>query len=116
MIRVSKASNVDGNGKTLARTLCASLVHVPCTVARVSVPLTTRLSEETVAALEQLVASGRAPSKGAIVAEAVRMWLDRHDEDAIAASYRRAYADPDPGHEALLDALAEASAECLADQ
>jgi Arc/MetJ-type ribon-helix-helix transcriptional regulator len=81
-----------------------------------SVPLTTRLSEETIASLDKLVAAGRAPSKGAIVAEAVRLWLDRHDEDAIAASYRRAYADPDAEREALLDALADASAECLADR
>lgn len=81
-----------------------------------SIPLTTRLPEETVAALDQLVASGRAPTKGAIVAEAVQAWLDRHSEEAIAASYRRAYGEPDPGHDALIEALGAYSAGVILDE
>jgi Arc/MetJ-type ribon-helix-helix transcriptional regulator len=80
-----------------------------------SIPLTARLSEETVAALEDVVTAGRAPSKGAIVAEAVREWLERHHEDAIAASYRRAYATPDPDHDRLLEAIAATSAHDVID-
>lgn len=80
-----------------------------------SIPLTTRLSEDAVAALEELVAAGRAPSKGAIVAEAVRQWLERHHEDAIAASYRRAYATPDADRDRLLRAIAETSARDILD-
>ena len=80
-----------------------------------SVPLTARLDESTVAALDAAVAAGLAPNKGAIVAEAVRLWLAQHSEEAIVASYRRAYATPDPGHDELVAALgAFSAAACLA--
>ncbi|MDP9405572.1 MAG: ribbon-helix-helix protein, CopG family [Actinomycetota bacterium] len=73
-------------------------------------PITARLDDDTVAALDRAVAAGAAPTRAAVVAEAVREWLARHSEDAIAESYRRAYADPDPAHERLVGGLGAFSA------
>ena len=76
-------------------------------------PITARLDDETVAALDRAVAAGAAPTRAAVVAEAVREWLARHSEDAIADSYRRAYADPDPDHDDLVARLGTYSAGSL---
>lgn len=82
-----------------------------------SVPVTARLDEATVAALDRIVTSRSATSRGALVALAVREWLTRHDEAAIIDSYRRAYAEPDPDHDALVAAVGRFSAaSCLADE
>ena len=67
-----------------------------------SVPITTRLDEDTVAALDRAVRAGAAPTRAAVVAEAVADWLARHSEEAIVASYRRAYAEPDAYHDAVV--------------
>ena len=73
-------------------------------------PVTARLDDETVAALDRAVAAGAAPTRAAVVAAAVLEWLARHSEDAIAESYRRAYAEPDPAHDELVGGLGAFSA------
>jgi Arc/MetJ-type ribon-helix-helix transcriptional regulator len=81
----------------------------------VSVPVTTRLNEAVVDAIDQAVTAGLAPNRGSVVANAVDEWLARHGEAAIAASYARRYGQPDVQHDALLTALASFSvAACLA--
>lgn len=80
-----------------------------------SVPVTTRLAEDVVEALDAAVSAGAVPNRGAAVQEAVRQWLSSHGEAAIAASYRRRYQGPDPAHDDLLGRLGEYSLKaCLA--
>jgi len=80
-----------------------------------SVPVTTRLDPAVVDALDRAVAAGFGATRAAVIAEAVREWLQRHGEEEIAASYRRRYAATDPGHDALVSDLAAFSvAACLA--
>ncbi|MFH2073607.1 MAG: hypothetical protein ABIJ75_12235 [Actinomycetota bacterium] len=80
-----------------------------------SIPITARLDESVVAALDRAVDAGIAPTRGALVAGAVAEWLKRHGEEGIVESYRRRYADPDSAHDELLDKLAAFSvASCLA--
>jgi Arc/MetJ-type ribon-helix-helix transcriptional regulator len=81
-----------------------------------SVPVTARLDESVVEALDRAVEAGVAPSRGAAVARAVAEWLTRHGEDAIIESYRRRYAEPNQAHDDLIEKLAAFSlAACLAD-
>ena len=70
-----------------------------------STPITTRLDDETAALLDRIVQTGGAPSRSAIVGEAVREWLQRHSEAAVVESYRRAYTGPDPEEERLIAAM-----------
>lgn len=70
-----------------------------------SVPITTRLDEGTVAALDDAVRAGAGTTRAAVVADAVREWLARHSEDAIVESYHRAYAEGDAEADAEHDAL-----------
>jgi Arc/MetJ-type ribon-helix-helix transcriptional regulator len=70
-----------------------------------SVPITTRLDEDTVDSLDRAVRAGAGPSRAAVLAEAVHEWLARHSEQAIAASYRRAYDEADAEHEDLVARL-----------
>jgi Arc/MetJ-type ribon-helix-helix transcriptional regulator len=80
-----------------------------------SVPVTTRLDAATVAALDRAVAAGLAPNRGAIVSAAVRDWLAQHGEEAIVASYRRRYREPDSPSDHLIAKLSAFSvAACLA--
>jgi len=81
-----------------------------------SIPVTTRLHESVVLAVDSAVAAGLAPTRGSVISEAVREWLARHSEDAIELSYRNRYrVPPSPEDEALLDALFQFSATaCLA--
>jgi Arc/MetJ-type ribon-helix-helix transcriptional regulator len=80
-----------------------------------SIPVTTRLDPEMVQALDRAVEAGLATTRAAVVAAAVREWLDRHGEDEIAASYRRRYAEPDTGNDELVARLAAFSvAACIA--
>ena len=80
-----------------------------------SVPVTTRLDAATVAALDRAVAAGLAPNRGAIVSAAVRDWLAQHGEEAIVASYRRRYSEPDALSDDLIAKLSAFSvAACLA--
>ena len=80
-----------------------------------SVPVTARLDDAVVEALDRAVAAGLAPNRGSLIADAVREWLGRHGEEAIAASYQRRYGTPDPEHDALVAALSNFSvAACLA--
>ncbi|CAN5793168.1 hypothetical protein BH20ACT4_BH20ACT4_03930 [soil metagenome] len=80
-----------------------------------SIPVTSRLAETVVDALDRAVEAGLAANRASVVAAAVREWLDRHGEDAIAASYRRRYHEPDAEHDALMASLASFSvAACLA--
>lgn len=81
-----------------------------------SVPVTARLDESVVDALDRAVEAGIAPNRGAVVARAVAEWLGRHGEEAIVESYRRRYGEADPTHDELIDKLASFSvAACLAD-
>lgn len=82
----------------------------------VSVPVTSRLDEAVVRALDQAVAAGAAETRAGLIATAVAEWLDRHGEEAIVASYRKRYAKPDPDHDALVDALAGYSARVILDE
>ena len=80
-----------------------------------SIPVTTRLDDATVAALDRAVAAGLAPNRGAVISAAVRSWLSGHSEDAIVDSYRRRYADPAPEADELVRKLSAFSvAACLA--
>jgi Arc/MetJ-type ribon-helix-helix transcriptional regulator len=79
-----------------------------------SVPITTRLEEGTVEALDRAVRAGAAPTRAAVVARAVEDWLTRHSEEAIAESYRTAYANPDPDHDELVAHLGAYSANVAA--
>lgn len=80
-----------------------------------SIPVTARLDEATVDALDRAVAAGLAPNRGAVVSEAVRAWLALHSHEAIDASYRRRYSEPDHAHDELVAALGAFSASaCLA--
>jgi Arc/MetJ-type ribon-helix-helix transcriptional regulator len=81
-----------------------------------SVPVTARLDESVVEALDRAVEAGLAPTRGAVIARAVGDWLNQYGEQAIAESYRRRYAEPDAEHGALIADLAAFSiAACLAD-
>lgn len=80
-----------------------------------SVPVTARLDNSVVAALDQAVAAGLAATRAAVVARAVDEWLGRHGEEAIAESYRHRYATPDGAHDELIAQLSRFSAAaCLA--
>ncbi len=82
-----------------------------------SVPVTTRLDQSTVEAVDRAVASGCAATRGALVSKAVRTWLADHSEEAILASYRQRYSNPETEHDALIADLAAFSAgACLPDQ
>lgn len=94
-------------------------VYESCTplvsIGAVSVPVSARLDEAVVEAVDRAVGAGLAPNRGSLVANAVREWLNRHGEDAIAASYQRRYGQPDHEHDALVSALSSFSvAACLA--
>lgn len=78
-------------------------------------PVTSRLDEDVVRALDHAVAAGVADSRSGAIAAAVGEWLARHGEEAIVASYRKRYATPDPEHDALIDALAGYSARVILD-
>ena len=82
-----------------------------------SIPVTARLDESVVDALDEAVEAGLAPTRGAVVAAAVREWLAVHSEDGIVESYRRRYATAEPAADELTAALANFSvAACLADR
>lgn len=82
-----------------------------------SVPVTARLDESTVEAVDRAVASGLAATRGALVSEAVHQWLDDHSDEAIVASYRDRYSSPDAEHDALIAKLGAFSAgACLPDE
>lgn len=84
--------------------------------AAVSVPVTARLDESVVDALDKAVEAGLAPNRGAVVAAAVKLWLTTHSESEIEASYRRRYTETDPEADVLVERLAAFSvAACLAD-
>ncbi len=80
----------------------------------VSVPITTRLDEVAVEALDRAVAAGLATTRAALVATAVGEWLSRHGEEAIVESYRRRYEDTDAAETELVAKLgAFSAAACL---
>lgn len=81
-----------------------------------SVPVTARLDESVVEAIDRAVDARLAPTRGAVIALAVADWLSRHGEEAIIESYRRRYAEPGTAHDAVIADLAAFSvAACLAD-
>ncbi|MGH9066134.1 MAG: ribbon-helix-helix domain-containing protein [Acidimicrobiales bacterium] len=80
-----------------------------------TVPVTTRLPESYLEALDDAVAGGLASSRGDAVRVALSEWLARHAEEAIVESYRARYADADPAGQELVASVAEASlTACLA--
>lgn len=80
-----------------------------------STPVTARLDPSVVEALDKAVRAGLAPTRGALIADAVTEWLVRHGEDAVAESYRRRYAEPDPDHDRRIAGIgAFSAAACLA--
>jgi hypothetical protein len=80
-----------------------------------TIPIPTRLDPATVEALDRAIEAGIGSTRAAIIAEAVREWLELHGEEAIAASYRRRYSSPDAGDADLLARLSSFSvAACLA--
>ena len=81
-----------------------------------SIPVTARLDESVVEALDRAVDAGLAPTRGAVVARAVADWLNRYGEEAIVESYRARYSDTTHDPDELLAQLASFSiAACLAD-
>lgn len=80
-----------------------------------TIPVTTRLDQKTVEALDKAVAAGLASNRSAIVSEAVSDWLAQHGEDAIVNSYRHRYQTPDHDHDELMSKIGAFSASaCLA--
>jgi Arc/MetJ-type ribon-helix-helix transcriptional regulator len=75
-----------------------------------STPVTARLDETVVEALDRAVRAGLAATRGAAIAHAVAEWLNRHGEDAVAKSYQRRYAEPDPEHDDLVARIGTFSA------
>lgn len=99
--------------------LTSPCVYITYTTAAslwvVSIPVTARLDEATVEALDKAVIAGLARTRGAIVSAAVADWLDRHSEESIVASYQHRYANPDPEVDQLVAKLgAFSAAACLA--
>jgi hypothetical protein len=83
-------------------------------VDAVSVPVSTRLDEQAVDALDRAVALGLATTRAALVATAVAEWISRHGEEAIVESYRRRYDEADRGESDLIAGLgAFSAAACL---
>jgi Arc/MetJ-type ribon-helix-helix transcriptional regulator len=83
----------------------------------VSTPVSARLEDEVVAALDRAVAAGLAANRAAVIAQAVGEWLVRHGEEEIVASYRRRYSSPELEHDDLIERLAAFSvAACLAER
>ena len=81
-----------------------------------STPVTARLDESVVEAVDRAVDAGLAPNRAAVVARAVAEWLDRHGEEAIVESYRRRYGAIQTGSDELIAKLAAFSiAACLAE-
>lgn len=81
-----------------------------------SIPVTARLDETVVDALDRAVEAGLAPTRGAVVVAAVREWLATHSENTIEESYRRRYQQPDAANDELLAHFAAFSvAACLAE-
>lgn len=73
-----------------------------------------RIPDAALAAVDEAVRDGRFESRAAAVREALERLLDSERERAIAASYRRAYAEH-PEEEALGEAGATLMAESVAD-
>jgi len=79
-----------------------------------SIPVTTRLDESLVTALDSAVAAGLAPNRASLINAAVKEWLARHSEDWIALSYRSCYQDPDLRKDEILAAISRfAAAACI---
>ncbi len=73
-------------------------------------PITARLPDNVVKAIDDAVESGAAPNRGALIAKAVNEWLSRHSEDSIRESYRKRYAGADKDESDLVTKLGLASA------
>ena len=82
-----------------------------------SIPVTARLDESVVDAVDRAVEAGLALNRGAVVARAVAEWLERHGEAAIVDSYRRRYSESDRADDDLMEKIAAFSiSACLADR
>ena len=75
-----------------------------------SQPITARLDEDVVQAIDNAVACGVAPNRGAIISRAVKEWLNRHSEEAIKDSYRKRYEAIDSDEQELIAKLGMSSA------
>lgn len=63
-----------------------------CILVFMSQPITARLRDDIIKAIDNAVESGVAPNRGALISKAVDEWLRIHSEDAIRESYRKRYA------------------------
>ncbi|KJF15493.1 hypothetical protein AXFE_36660 [Acidithrix ferrooxidans] len=81
-----------------------------CILVFMSQPITARLDEDVVQAIDNAVACGVAPNRGAIISRAVREWLSHHSEEAIKDSYRKRYEAIDPDEQELIAKLGISSA------
>jgi Arc/MetJ-type ribon-helix-helix transcriptional regulator len=85
-------------------------MYAKCILQQMSKPVTVRLDEEVVQAIDNAVACGIAPNRSAIVSWAVREWLSHHCKEAIVASYRKLYGASDPEEQELITKLGTLSA------
>ena len=81
-----------------------------CILVFMSQPITARLDEDVVQAIDNAVACGVAPNRGAIISRAVKEWLSHHSEEAIKDSYRKRYEAIDPDEQELIAKLGISSA------
>jgi len=72
-------------------------------------PVTIRLDDELLEALDAGVAAGRAANRSVAIAEAVGLWLAAGREQEIVESYRRRYQDGEPDTPDLAELVDEAA-------
>lgn len=112
MFRSSKISFAED----VSLKLLQASMYTICILKFMSQPITARLDEDVVQAIDEAVACGVAPNRGAIISRAVREWLSRHSEEAIKDSYRKRYEALDLDEQDLIARLATISAAiCIAD-
>lgn len=99
----------------LHRSACVQFVYMMVSYGSMSIPVTARLDQTTVEAIDRAVTAGIVPNRGAAVARAVSEWLERHGEDAIVHSYQLRYRGQGPKQDDLLEQIASFGiTSCLA--
>ncbi|MDA8270759.1 MAG: ribbon-helix-helix domain-containing protein [Actinomycetota bacterium] len=73
-------------------------------------PITARLPDDIIKAIDEAVKSGVAANRGALISKAINEWLSKHSEDAIRESYRKRYASSNQSELELVTKLGLASA------
>jgi len=72
-------------------------------------PVTIRLDDELLEAVDVAVAAGRATNRSVAIAEGVGLWLAARREQEIVESYRRRYQDREPDTPDLTELVNEAA-------